>query len=64
MLILSINSLLKVNSLLLGFLSVVLGFLLLADLGSQAPQSNEGHCLHPHFSHPKIYLKPTGLCLQ
>lgn len=63
MLILSINSMLKVNSLLLGFLSV-LGFLLLADLESQAPQSNGGHCLHPHFSHPKTYLKPKGLCLQ
>lgn len=50
MLILSINSLLKVNSLLLGLLSVVLGFLLLlVDLVSQAPQSNGGHCLHPHF---------------
>lgn len=65
MLILSINSLLKVNSLLLGFLSVVLGFLLLlADLESQGLQSNGVHCLHPHFSHPKTYLKPMGLCLQ
>lgn len=58
MLILSINFLLEVNSLLLGFLSVVLGLLLilLADLESQTPQSNGGHCLHPHFSHPKTYL--------
>lgn len=53
MLILSINSLLKVNSLLLGFLSVVLGFLLLLiDLESQALQNNGVHCLHHHFSHP------------
>lgn len=51
MLILSINSLLKVNSLLLGFLSVVLGFLLI-DLESQALQNNGVHCLYHHFSHP------------
>lgn len=55
MLILSINSSLKILPLLLGFLSVVLGLLILADLVSRAPCSS-------HVSaRPKTYLKPTCL---
>lgn len=68
MLILSINSLLKVNSLLLGFLSVVLGLLILADLASQAPHSSRARgtyfaCIHAS-ARPESYLKTGGLCLQ
>lgn len=55
MLIFCNNSLLNVNSLLLGFLSVVLGHPILADLVRQTPQAataaarHGGGCLHPHL---------------
>lgn len=54
MLTLSINSLLRVIYLLLGFLTVILGALIFVDLIRQAPSSsNTSAC-------PKTYLKPPS----